>query len=156
MIYLPLAAGVPLFWKLVSYLWIMIAILMILIILIQKGKGGGLAGAFGGLGAGGVLGTKTGDFLTWVTIGLVAAFLFVGVLLVKYYKPALSEDLTGTQGSGQFDPQAGSETPPAGEGGAISGEGAEAPAGEAGTPEEKPTGEDAADTESGGGDSSGE
>lgn len=153
MIYLPLAAGVPVFWKLVSYLWIIIAILMILIILIQKGKGGGLAGAFGGMGAGGVLGTKTGDFLTWVTIGLVAAFLFIGVLLVKYYKPELSSDLTESK-QAQFDPQAGEDATSPGEGGGMSGEGTDAPGGEAGTPEEETTG--AGGTESEGDGSSGE
>jgi preprotein translocase subunit SecG len=61
---------------------------LILIILIQKGRGGGLSAAFGGGGGGGVLGSKTGDFLTWVTIGLVAVFLGLAVLLAKYYKPA--------------------------------------------------------------------
>lgn len=88
MIYLPLAAGVPFIMKLVGIVWVFSAFCLIFIILIQKGKGGGLSGAFGGLGAGGLLGTKTGDFLTWVTIGLVVAFLGLGVIMVKYYKPA--------------------------------------------------------------------
>ena len=35
----------------------------------------------------GLLGTKTGDFLTWVTIGLVGVFLILGVIMVKYYRP---------------------------------------------------------------------
>ncbi len=101
MISLPLAAGVPFLMKLVAVLWVFIAICLILIILIQKGKGGGLSGAFGGAGgAGGLLGTKTGDFLTWVTIGLVVAFLTFGVVLVKYYKPVLSDDLTRPDGPG--------------------------------------------------------
>ncbi len=119
MIYLPLAAGVPLVMKLLSYLWGLIALLLILIILIQKGKGGGLSAAFGGAGAGGVLGTKTGDFLTWVTIGLVLAFLAIAVLMVKFYKPVMSDDLSTPQSS-QFDPGAGTggSTPPT-EGGNI-------------------------------------
>lgn len=99
MIYLPLAAGsgVPFLMKVVAVLWVFIAICLILIILIQKGKGGGLSGAFGGAGgAGGLLGTKTGDFLTWVTIGLVVTFLTIGVVLVKFYKPELSKELTGS------------------------------------------------------------
>ena len=119
MIYLALAAGVPLVMKLLSYLWGLIAILLILIILIQKGKGGGLSAAFGGAGAGGVLGTKTGDFLTWVTIGLVLAFLAIAVLMVKFYKPVMSDDLSTTDTT-QFDPGAGTgdSTPPT-EGGGI-------------------------------------
>jgi preprotein translocase subunit SecG len=108
MTYLPLAAGVPLFWKLLSYVWGLAALMLILIILIQKGKGGGLSAAFGGAGAGGVLGTKTGDFLTWVTIGLVVFFLAIAVLMVKFYKPVMSDDLS-TTGNSQYDDSAGKE-----------------------------------------------
>jgi preprotein translocase subunit SecG len=68
-------------------LFVLCCLALILIILIQKGRGGGLSAAFGGGGAGGVLGSKTGDFLTWVTIVLVGVFLGLAVLLAKYYKP---------------------------------------------------------------------
>jgi len=78
---------VSLFWNIVAALWIICAIILVLVVLIQKGKGGGLGGAFGGGAAGGILGSKTGDFLTWVTIILAGVFLFIGVLLAKFYKP---------------------------------------------------------------------
>ncbi len=68
-------------------LFVFCCLALILIILIQKGRGGGLSAAFGGAGAGGVLGSKTGDFLTWVTIVLVGVFLGLAILLAKYYKP---------------------------------------------------------------------
>lgn len=68
-------------------LFVLCCLALILIILIQKGRGGGLSAAFGGAGAGGVLGSKTGDFLTWVTIVLVGVFLGLAILLAKYYKP---------------------------------------------------------------------
>ena len=131
MINLPLAAGVPFIMKMVAVLWVFVAICLILIILIQKGKGGGLSGAFGGAGgAGGLLGTKTGDFLTWVTITLVVAFLAFGVLLVKFYKPALSDDLTGTNVPAA-PAEVGGEAEPA----AIGGEGdPELPTGDEGGP----------------------
>lgn len=62
--------------------WIGICVILALIILIQKGKGGGLSGAFGGAGGGaGLLGTKTGDFLTWVTISLVGLFFLLAIVL---------------------------------------------------------------------------
>ena len=62
--------------------WIAICVILALIILIQKGKGGGLSGAFGGAGSGaGLLGTKTGDFLTWVTISLVGLFFLLAIVL---------------------------------------------------------------------------
>jgi preprotein translocase subunit SecG len=60
---------------------------LILIILVQKGKGGGLSGAFGGGMASGILGSKTGDFLTWVTIVLVGVFLTLAVVMAKKYRP---------------------------------------------------------------------
>ena len=37
------------------------------LILIQKGRGGGLSGAFGGGGGSSAFGAKTGDVLTWAT-----------------------------------------------------------------------------------------
>ncbi len=75
--------------KIVAALFILVSITLVLVVLVQKGKGGGLSGAFGGGGAGGLLGTKTGDFLTWFTIGLTAVFLFMAVLMAKYYRPTI-------------------------------------------------------------------
>ena len=93
---LPLAS-VTLIMKVTAILWLFVAICLILLILIQKGRGGGLSGAFGGAGgAGSLLGTKTGDFLTWVTISLVVLFLLLAIVLVKFYRPVSSEDLSLT------------------------------------------------------------
>ena len=78
----------------VAVLFIICAFVLIFVILLQKGRGGGLGAALGG-GATGLLGTKTGDFLTWVTIVMVSVFLFMAVLMAKYYKPTVSEYETG-------------------------------------------------------------
>jgi preprotein translocase subunit SecG len=85
-------------------LFVLCCLALILIILIQKGRGGGLSAAFGGAGAGGVLGSKTGDFLTWVTIVLVGVFLSLAVLLAKYYKPPKA-------GAGMSSPQVSAPAP---------------------------------------------
>ncbi len=77
--------------KVVAALFIVCCVSLILIILIQKGRGGGLSGAFGGAAAGGILGSKTGDFLTWVTIALVGVFLTLAVVMAKFYRPDVSE-----------------------------------------------------------------
>ncbi len=45
------------------------AIFLIVLVLIQRGKGGGLAGAFGGMGGQSAFGTKAGDLFTRITIG---------------------------------------------------------------------------------------
>ena len=88
-------AKVPPVMSVVAVLWVFIAIALILIVLIQKGRGGGIGAAFGGGGAGSLLGTKTGDFLTWVTIGLVVLFLFLGVVMAKFYRDKPTDSLKG-------------------------------------------------------------
>ena len=86
----PLLA-VGFFLKVVAILFIVCCVALILIILIQKGRGGGLSAAFGGGMAGGILGSKTGDFLTWVTIVLVGVFLTLAVVMGKFYKPDIDD-----------------------------------------------------------------
>lgn len=76
--------------NLIVVLFILLCASMILIILVQKGRGGGLGAAFGGGGAGSLLGTKTGDFLTWVTIALATGFLVLAVLMGKFMRPSAS------------------------------------------------------------------
>ncbi|MHC4694313.1 MAG: preprotein translocase subunit SecG [Planctomycetota bacterium] len=91
----------------VAVIFFICALALILIILVQKGKGGGLSGAFGGGMASGILGSKTGDFLTWVTIVLVGIFLTLAVVVAKYYKPSddLGPDITTeTTSSPQLPP----------------------------------------------------
>jgi len=77
--------------KAVAVIFVICSVVLVLVILIQKGRGGGLSSAFGGGMASGILGSKTGDFLTWVTIILVGIFLSLAVVMAKYYKPTVSE-----------------------------------------------------------------
>ena len=77
--------------RVVAVLFVVSCVALVLIVLIQKGRGGGLSGAFGGAMAGGILGSKTGDFLTWVTVSLVGVFLILAVVMAKFYKPATSD-----------------------------------------------------------------
>jgi preprotein translocase subunit SecG len=106
--------------KVVSVLFILSAVALVLIILIQKGRGGGLSSAFGGGGAGGLLGSKTGDFLTWVTIGFVGAFLLLAVVMAKYYKPSI-EDVSVPGMAPPPQRQPGSVPPPGPEAGESAG-----------------------------------
>jgi len=67
------------FWEiLLGSLFLVICILLILIVLLQKGKGGGLGAAFGGMGSS-AFGTRTGDVFTWVTIVLTGLFLLLAI-----------------------------------------------------------------------------
>ncbi len=83
--------AVSFFANLVAVVFVICAVILILIVLIQKGKGGGLGAAFGGNLASGLLGSKTGDFLTWVTIVAAGVFLALAVAMAKLYKPSISD-----------------------------------------------------------------
>jgi preprotein translocase subunit SecG len=57
------------------------------VILLQRGRGVGLAGAFGGVGGHTTFGAKTGDFLTWVTVVGAGLFLLLAILLNYVFRP---------------------------------------------------------------------
>jgi preprotein translocase subunit SecG len=132
---LPLALSV--LGNLVVGLFVLVCLALMLIVLLQKGRGGGMAAAFGGSGASSLLGTKTGDFLTWVTICLVALFLVLAVLMGKFMRPTgVATPTLGTAGTSTQTPTAGSEqAAPVQEGqpeaAPAAGEPAQAPAGAA-------------------------
>src|SRR6187402_2604214 len=62
-------------------LFVIVCLFMILLVLIQKGRGGGLASAFGGAGGNTAFGSKTGDVLTWATSIVFGVFLLLGVAM---------------------------------------------------------------------------
>src|SRR5687767_16033150 len=62
-------------------LFILVSVFLILLILIQKGRGGGLASAFGGAGGNTAFGSKTGDVLTWATSIVFGIFLLLAIAL---------------------------------------------------------------------------
>ena len=66
--------------------FIPVCLLLILIVLLQAGKGGGLAGAFGGAGGQTFLGARgAADFLSKLTIYLAIAFMFFSFILSFTY-----------------------------------------------------------------------
>jgi len=67
-------------------LFVPICVLLILIVLLQAGKGGGLAGAFGGAGGQTFLGARgAADFLSKLTIYLAVGFMFLALVLSFTY-----------------------------------------------------------------------
>ncbi len=62
-------------------LFIVLSLFLILLVLIQKGRGGGLSAAFGGVGGNTAFGAKTGDVLTWATSIVFGVFLVLGISL---------------------------------------------------------------------------
>jgi preprotein translocase subunit SecG len=97
-----LAAGF--FIKIIAVFFIVCAVVLVLVVLLQKGRGGGLSAAFAGGAASGILGSKTGDFLTWVTIVLVSVFLILAVVLAKFYKPGTTAEFDAGQPMQQTQP----------------------------------------------------
>ncbi|MBV8129709.1 MAG: preprotein translocase subunit SecG [Planctomycetaceae bacterium] len=61
---------------------ILVSIFLICLVLIQRGKGGGLAGAFGGVGGSSAFGTKAGDTFTRITVITASVWMLMAMLLV--------------------------------------------------------------------------
>jgi len=69
-----------------NVLIILLSLVLMLIVLIQRGKGGGLAGAFGGAGGSSAFGSRAGDAFTRITLiiaGVWVLLIMVQVVLVK-------------------------------------------------------------------------
>lgn len=60
------------------------SVFLILLILIQRGRGGGLAGAFGGMGGQSAFGTKAGDTFTRITIVVSVVWILICVFSVMF------------------------------------------------------------------------
>ena len=69
------------FFYITMILFLTVCLFLILLVLIRKGRGGGLASAFGGAGGNTAFGSKTGDVLTWATSILFGVFLVLAVAL---------------------------------------------------------------------------
>jgi preprotein translocase subunit SecG len=59
-----------------------VSLLLIFIVLLQRGRGGGLAGALGGAGGQSAFGTKAGDVFTRITIVLAVIWVLLGAMNV--------------------------------------------------------------------------
>jgi preprotein translocase subunit SecG len=93
------------------------ALFLIFLVLIQRGRGGGLAGAFGGMGGQSAFGTKAGDVFTKITVGVAAFWILLCVLSINVLGRQQSL-LSGTLGSAApeaMGPSAGAQpgSPPA-------------------------------------------
>lgn len=65
-----------------------VSLLLIFIVLLQRGRGGGLAGALGGAGGQSAFGTKAGDVFTKITVVLAVIWVLLGagnVVLLRQY-----------------------------------------------------------------------
>jgi preprotein translocase subunit SecG len=79
----------------VSTLLMLSGIFMILLILIQRGRGGGLAGAFGGMGGQSAFGTKAGDVFTKITVGVALVWVLLAGASIRLMDSASSGNYGG-------------------------------------------------------------
>jgi len=95
-----LGAISPVVTNLLVGFFLIICIVMILLVLIQRPQGGGLSGAFGSGGGGGAgqtaFGTKTGDVLTWATIGIFVCFVGFAIVLNFATRPPKPQTTAST------------------------------------------------------------
>ena len=71
------------------------AIFLILLVLVQRGRGGGLAGALGGMGGSSAFGAKAGDVFTRVTIVAAAVWIFLCIVAANVTPSSESRINTG-------------------------------------------------------------
>lgn len=110
-----------------------VALFLIVLILLQRGRGGGLAGALGGMGGQSAFGTKAGDMFTRITSGLALFWILLCVVAVKYesqvedrFDAAAGAKATAGEESIESAP---GDTKPGKAGRAPSGKSSDAPAG---------------------------
>lgn len=74
----------------------LLCLFLILLVLVQRGRGGGLTGALGGMGGQSAFGTKAGDVFTRITIVVAAVWILLSMAAIKV--------LTGQATAGPLDP----------------------------------------------------
>jgi preprotein translocase subunit SecG len=72
------------FWNVVMCtLLLIVAVFLILLVLVQRGRGGGLTGALGGMGGQSAFGTKAGDMFTRVTMITAGIWILLCMATIK-------------------------------------------------------------------------
>lgn len=107
----------PLIRFALGFMLVFTSLFLIALVLIQRGRGGGLAGAFGGMGGQSAFGTKAGDVFTKITVVVAACWILLCILAINVlgrrdslFSPALGGS-AGQTVAPQTTPAAGS--PPA-------------------------------------------
>jgi preprotein translocase subunit SecG len=91
----------------------LISIFLILVILVQRGRGGGLTGALGGMGGASAFGTKAGDLFTKITIAVAFVWIVLSMASLKFLNqrsPFTATRGTGASSNSTTTPGSGSST----------------------------------------------
>jgi preprotein translocase subunit SecG len=92
-------------------------IFLILLVLVQRGRGGGLAGAFGGMGGQSAFGTKAGDVFTRITVIVAVIWVVLAGLSILAFQANSGGNFQGgeevgaslTAGPGDEEDKAGAD-----------------------------------------------
>jgi len=63
------------------------SVILMIVVLIQRGKGGGLVGAFGGAGGSSAFGSRAGDLFTRITIVIASIWIVLVMITIKATQP---------------------------------------------------------------------
>ncbi len=66
--------------SILNVLVLLLGCFLILLVLIQRGKGGGLSGAFGGVGGSSAFGSRAGDLFTRITLIVAGIWLVLAMV----------------------------------------------------------------------------
>lgn len=80
---MPVLASVSTGSVLLNVVVLLVSLVLMFIVLIQRGKGGGLAGAFGGAGGSSAFGSRAGDAFTKITLYVAAVWVLFIMIHVK-------------------------------------------------------------------------
>ncbi len=80
------------------------SLFLVLLVLVQRGRGGGIAGALGGAGGQSAFGTKAGDLFTRITVGVAAFWILMCCLAISFLKtPTFSTGFSGDDSKMESD-----------------------------------------------------
>lgn len=110
---------------LIKVLMFVTSFFLIVLILLQRGRGGGLAGALGGMGGQSAFGSKAGDVFTRITSGAAIVWIVLCLGALKYmgtsndlFDSSVGGAATPAQESVQQQPQKAKPSPTGGPTGA--------------------------------------
>jgi len=83
---------------------ILLSVFLMLVILVQRGRGGGLTGALGGMGGQSAFGTKAGDLFTRITIIVAAIWVLLSMASIKVLSQQSSTGGLSSTQRGQVTP----------------------------------------------------
>ena len=102
------------FYYLFVTLYVVACLVLMIVILLQQGKGGDIANAFGGGSSQAVFGARTGaTLLTKVTAGLTVAFMSLALLLAIWGSRGTGSVVGGVDGPAPVSLRAGATDIPA-------------------------------------------